>query len=261
VLLAIDAGNTQTVVGLYEDDSTAAEPVHHWRVSTVPERTADEQALLIGALVEQQGKPFAEAVSGVAIASSVPAVNVAIRELADRHLGTEAVVVGPGVKSGIPILYDNPKEVGPDRIADAVAAYDLYGGPTIVVDFGTATTFEVVTAKGEYLGGAICPGVGISLDALFARAAGLRRVEISAPARVIGRSTAETLSSGATYGFASQVDGMCARVEAEVGEKCTVVATGGLAPAVVPHSTRIQHHEPWLTLHGVRLVYERNLPE
>lgn len=261
MLLAIDAGNTQTVLGLYENDDASAEPVHHWRISTVSERTADEHALLIGALVEQEGKPFADIVTGVAIASSVPAVNVAIRELAARHLGTEAVVVGPGVKSGIPILYDNPREVGPDRIADAVAAYDLYGGPTIVVDFGTATTFEVVTAAGEYLGGAICPGVEISLDALFGRAAGLRRVELATPGRVVGRSTLESLSSGAAFGFAAQVDGMCARVEAEVGEECTVVATGGLAPVIVPHSQRVQHHEPWLTLHGVRLVYQRNLPE
>ena len=261
MLLAIDAGNTQTVLGLYADDSPSSEPAHHWRVSTVTGRTADEHALMIGALVEQAGKPFAEAVTGVAICSSVPAVNVAIRELAQRHLDTEAVVVGPGVRSGMPILYENPREVGPDRIADAVAAYDLFGGPTIVVDFGTATTFEVVTAKGEYLGGAICPGVEISLDALFARAAGLRRVELTSPDRVVGRSTMETIASGATYGFAAQVDGMCARVEAEVGEKCTVVATGGLAASIAPHSERIQHHEPWLTLHGVRLVYLRNQAE
>ena len=258
MLLAIDAGNTQTVLGLYDDEDGAAEPRHHWRVSTALERTPDEHALLIGGLIETTGGTFAEVVTGVAIASSVPPVTVAIRELAVRHLGTEAIAIGPGVKSGIPILYDNPREVGPDRIADAVAAFDLYGGPTIVVDFGTATTFEVVTAKGEYLGGAICPGVEISLDALFGRAAGLRRVELSSPGRVIGRSTLETLSSGAAYGFAAQADGMCARVEAEVGEPCTVVATGGLASLIVPHSEAIQHYEPWLTLHGVRLVYQRN---
>ena len=258
MLLAIDAGNTQTVLGLYDVNDGQAEPRYHWRVSTALERTADEHALLIGGLIETTGGSFGEIVTGVAIASSVPPVTVAIRELADRHLGTEAVVVGPGVKSGIPILYDNPREVGPDRIADAVAAYDLFGGPTIVVDFGTATTFEVVTAKGEYLGGAIVPGVEISLDALFGRAAGLRRVELSAPDRVIGRSTFESISSGAIYGFASQTDGMCARVEKEVGESCTVVATGGLAGLIAPHSERIQHHEPWLTLHGVRLVYEKN---
>ena len=258
MLLAIDAGNTQTVVGLYDVNDGQAEPRYHWRVSTALERTADEHALLIGGLIETTGGSFADVVTGVAIASSVPPVTVAIRELAQRHLSTEAIVVGPGVKSGIPILYDNPREVGPDRIADAVAAYDLFGGPTIVVDFGTATTFEVVTAKGEYLGGAICPGVGISLDALFGRAAGLRRQEPTAPERVVGRSTLESISSGTIYGFVAQCDGMCDRVEAEVGEPCTVVATGGLAGLVVDHSERIQHHEPWLTLHGVRLVYERN---
>jgi len=259
MLLAIDAGNTQTVLGLYDVNDGQAEPRYHWRVSTALERTADEHALLIGGLIETTGGSFAEVVTGVAIASSVPPVTVAIRELAQRHLKTEAIVVGPGVKSGIPILYDNPREVGPDRIADAVAAYDLYGGPTIVVDFGTATTFEVVTAKGEYLGGAICPGIEISLDALFVRASGLRRPfgELT-PDRAIGRSTLESMSSGAIYGFAAQTDGMCARVEAEVGEPCTVVATGGLAQVIVGHSERIQHHEPWLTLHGVRLVYEKN---
>lgn len=262
MLLAIDAGNTQTVLGLYDVNDGQAEPRYHWRVSTALERTADEHALLIGGLIETNGNSFADVVTGVAIASSVPPVTIAIRELAQRHLHTEAIVVGPGVKSGIPILYDNPRDVGPDRIADAVAAYDLFGGPTIVVDFGTATTFEVVTAKGEYLGGAICPGIEISLDALFGRAAGLRRPFGGwTPERVVGRSTLESMSSGAIYGFVAQTDGMCARVEAEVGEPCTVVATGGLAGVIVDHSERIQHHEPWLTLHGVRLVYEKNRDE
>ena len=157
----------------------------------------------------------------------------------------------------MPILYDNPKEVGADRIANAVGAYDLYGGPTVIVDFGTATTFDAVSGKGEYLGGAIVPGIEISLDALFERAAALRRVELAEPRNVIGRSTVESLQSGAVYGFTSQVDGMCERFREELGD-VTVVATGGLAAVIAPLSRSIEHHEPWLTLHGLRLIYERN---
>ena len=166
-------------------------------------------------------------------------------------------MLGPGVKSGMPILYDNPKEVGPDRIADAVAAYDLYGGPTVIVDMGTATTFEAVSAKGEYLGGAIAPGVAISMEALYSHAAALRSVELVEPRSVIGRSTAESIQSGILYGFAAQVDGMCQRIEDELGE-ATVVATGGLSVLIAPFSKAIDHVEPWLTLHGLRMVYERN---
>jgi type III pantothenate kinase len=179
--------------------------------------------------------------------------------MAVRWFDVTTVVIEPGVRTGLPILYDNPKEVGADRVANAVAAFDLYGGPTIVVDFGTATTLDVVSARGEYLGGAIVPGIEISLDALFARAAALRRVElVEAPRRVIGKSTVESLQSGAVYGFAGQVDGLVARFEAELGPS-TIVATGGLAGLIAPASTTIQHHEPWLTLHGLRLVFERNL--
>ena len=174
-----------------------------------------------------------------------------------RYFGFAPLIVEPGVRTGMPILYDNPKEVGADRIANAVGAYDLYGGPTIIVDFGTATTFDAVSAKGEYLGGAIVPGVEISLDALFERAAALRRVELAEPRNVIGRSTVESLQSGAVYGFTSQVDGMCERFRDELGP-VTVVATGGLATLIAPLSRSIEHHEPWLTLHGLRLIYERN---
>jgi type III pantothenate kinase len=171
-----------------------------------------------------------------------------------------AVVVEPGIKTGIPILYDNPKEVGADRIADSVAAFDLYGGPTIVIDFGTATTFEAVSGRGEYLGGAIFPGIDISLDALFARAAGLRRVELVEPRNVIGRSTTESMQSGAIYGYTSLVDGMVRRIEDELGESATVVSTGGLSGLIAPLAETIDHHEPWLTLHGLRLIFEKNAP-
>ena len=166
-------------------------------------------------------------------------------------------MLGPGIKSGMAILYDNPREVGADRIADAVGAHDLFGGPTIVVDLGTATTFDAINDKGEYLGGAIVPGVAISLDALFTQAAALRSVELLEPRSVIGRSTVESIQSGVLYGYAAQVDGMCERFERELGT-ATVVATGGLSSLIAPHTSRVQHVEPWLTLHGLRLIYERN---
>jgi type III pantothenate kinase len=181
-----------------------------------------------------------------------------MREMTVQYFSVPTVVLEPGVRSGMPILYDNPKEVGADRIANAVGAYDLFGGPTIVVDFGTATTFDAVSAKGEYLGGAIVPGIEISLDALFGRAAALRRVELIEPRNVIGKSTVESIQSGAVYGFAALVDGLCARIEAELGE-CEVVATGGLSHLIAPLSEAIGHEEPWLTLHGLRIIFQRNL--
>jgi type III pantothenate kinase len=254
VLLTIDAGNTQTVIGMYD----GPELLHHWRISTNAERTADEHALLVSNLLDLLGYEANQVVTGMAICSSVPSITAALREMAERWFTAKLVVIEPGVKTGMPILYDNPKEVGPDRIADAVAAYDLYGGPTIVVDFGTATTFEAVSEKGQYLGGAIIPGIEISLDALFGRAAALRRVELVEPRNVIGKSTVESIQSGAVYGFAAQVDGLVARFEQELGD-CTVVATGGLAGLITPLTESIEHHEPWLTLHGLRLVYERNI--
>lgn len=253
MLLAIDTGNTQTVIGLFDD----AELADHWRIATVASRTSDELALMIQQFLGFHGFDAEAAVTGVAIASGVPSVTAALREMTRRYFGFEALVLEPGVRTGMAILYDNPKEVGPDRIADAVAAYDRYGGPTIVVDFGTANTVEAISAKGEYLGGAIFPGIEVSLDALFGRAAGLRRVELVPPRHVIGRSTMESIQSGAVYGFSGQVDAIVERFEVELG-RCTVVATGGLAELIIPYSRTIQHHEPWLTLHGLRIVYERN---
>ena len=182
-----------------------------------------------------------------------------LRLMARRWFDVPAVVLEPGVKSGMPILYDNPKEVGADRIANAVGAHDLFGGPCVVVDLGTATTFDAISAAGEYLGGAITPGVAISLDALFANAAALRRVELVEPRSVIGKSTVESIQSGALYGFAGQVDGLCRRFAAVLGE-CTVVATGGLSELISPYSEEIEYVEPWLTLHGLRIIFERNSP-
>ncbi|MGH9149719.1 MAG: type III pantothenate kinase [Acidimicrobiales bacterium] len=247
MLLAVDAGNTQTVVGLFDGD----ELVDHWRIATKPDRTSDEHALLLRQFVG------GASVDGLAIASVVPPVTAALRELADRYFHLAPVVVEPGTRTGMPILYDNPRQVGADRIANAVAAYDLYGGPTIIVDFGTATTVDAVSAEGEYVGGAIMPGIEVSLEALFDRAAALFRVELVEPRNVIGKNTAESIQSGALYGTGAQVDGLCRRFQEELGP-CTVVATGGLAALIAPYSAAIQHHQPWLTLQGLRLVYERN---
>jgi type III pantothenate kinase len=268
MLLTIDAGNTQTVIGLFKGN----ELTDHWRIGTVVERTADELALMVQQFLGFHGfslqtepgprgarGPGLEggSIDGVAISSGVPSVTAELRAMTARYFGFPALVLEPGVRTGMPILYDNPKEVGPDRIANAVAAYDLYGGPSIVVDFGTANTIEAVSEQGEYLGGAIFPGIEISMDALFARAAALRRVELVAPRHVIGKSTVESIQSGCVYGFSGQVDALVDRFEAELGE-CTVVATGGLADPIIEHSRTIQHYEPWLTLQGLRIVFERN---
>jgi type III pantothenate kinase len=278
VLLAIDVGNTESVIGLYAltaaegeslpsgdavfgigaEDQPTRGLTHHWRLSTVPTRTPDEYAVLLTQLLDLEGLDIATTIDGIAISSSVPTVTGELRQMATRWFeDVPCVVLGPGVKSGLPILYDNPKEVGADRVANAVAAYDLYGGPCIVVDLGTATTFDAISADGEYLGGAITPGVAISLEALFQHAAALRRVELVAPRDVIGRSTVESIQSGTLYGFAAQVDGLCHRFMDELGPS-TVVATGGLSELVAPHAEVIEHVEPWLTLHGLRIVFERN---
>ena len=253
MLLTIDCGNTQTVIGLF----SGRDLVDHWRIATVAERTSDELALMVQQFLGFHGFSFDAQVTGVAVASGVPRVTAALRLMTQRYFGFEALVIEPGVRTGMPILYDNPKEVGADRIANAVAAYDLYGGPSIVVDFGTANTIDAISDKGEYLGGAIFPGIEISMDALFARAAALRRVELVAPKNVIGKSTIEAVQSGAIYGFSGQVDAVVERFEAELGESA-VVATGGQAELIMPFSRTIQHNEPWLTLHGLRIVFERN---
>jgi type III pantothenate kinase len=259
MLLTIDVGNTHTVLGLFDKD----EIVEHWRVKTDAHRTADEIAVLFQALLAQfPGGPIGADVDGVALCSTVPSVLHEMREMFRRYYGdVPAVIVEPGVKTGVPILMDNPKEVGSDRIVNALAATHLYGGPCIVVDFGTATTFDAVSARGEYLGGAIAPGIEISVDALGARGAQLRKVELIKPRSVIGKSTVEAMQSGILYGFAGQVDGVVERMAAELSDDpdaVTVVATGGLALVVLEESSAIDVHEPWLTLHGLRIVYDRN---
>ncbi|MEI6453117.1 MAG: type III pantothenate kinase [Actinomycetes bacterium] len=281
MLMAIDVGNTETVIGLFAlSDEEAPNPdsgtgysvasereasgrglTNHWRLSTVPSRTPDEHAVFLTQLLDLEGLDIASHVTGIAVSSSVPVVTQMLRTMGQRWFKElPMVVLGPGVKSGMPIRYDNPKEVGADRIANAVGAVDLYGGPAIVVDLGTATTFDAISAEGEYLGGAITPGIAISLNALYEHAAALRSVELIAPREVIGRSTAESIQSGVLYGFAAQVDGLCTKF-AEVLGPSVVVATGGLARLIAPYASTIDHVESWLTLHGLRTVYERNVGE
>jgi type III pantothenate kinase len=253
MLLAIDVGNTETVVGMFQGSDLRC----HWRYSTVAERTADELALLLGGFLEQQGLSFSRQITGVAIASVVPDQTQALRSMVSEYFHFGPVVVEPGTRTGMPIRYDNPKEVGADRIANAVAAFAAYGGPAIVVDFGTATTFDVVSADGEYLGGAIFPGLRISATALSEAAARLPVVEIAPPKSVIAKTTVESVQAGLVLGTASMVDGMVERIVKELGG-AAVVATGGLAPMVVDECQSVDHHEPWLTLEGLRLIYERN---
>jgi len=258
VLLVIDVGNTQTVIGMYGPDGEG-DLAHHWRVATVADRTPADHALLVAQLLDLDGRRAEEEVTGIAVSSVVPHATAALREMCDRWYHVPTVIVEPGTRTGMPILYENPKEVGADRIADAVGAHDLYGCPCIVVDFGTATTVDAVSAKGEYMGGAILPGMQIGLDALFERAAALRPTEVEEPRRLIARNTADSIRSGAVYGYTAAVDGLCRRFDTEIGP-ATVVATGGLAEMLAPLSECIQYVEPWLTLHGLRIIYRRNLP-
>jgi type III pantothenate kinase len=254
VLLAVDVGNTQTVVGVFE----GRDLMWRWRIATQRERTADELALMFGGFLEQAGLSFSRQITAVVMASVVPAQTQALREMVRNYFHFQPVVVEPGIKTGISIQTDNPKEVGADRIVNAVGAFAKYGGPCVVVDFGTAITYDAVSEQGEYLGGAIAPGVQVSAAGLSSVADRLPRVEVAPPRSVIGKNTVEALQSGLLLGTASEVDGMVERMQKELGGNATVVATGGLADVVVPLCQTVDHHEPWLTLEGLRLIFEKN---
>jgi len=248
LLLTLDVGNTQTVLGLYDGERLA----EHWRVATETRRTGDELGVLLGSLLDL------DTVEGICLSSTVPQLVRAYEGLAERFTSAPLLVLGPGTRTGIAVRYDDPREVGPDRIANAVAGRARHGAPVIVVDFGTSTNFDVVSAEGEYVGGVLAPGVEISMDALFARAARLVKVDFSEPASVIGKTTATALQSGLVYGFAGQVDGIVARIRTELGTAAPAIATGGLAELIAPHATTIERVDPFLTLEGLRLVWELN---
>jgi type III pantothenate kinase len=253
VLLAIDVGNTHTVIGVYEGERL----VRHWRVLSDAGRTSDEYGVLLLNLYRTSELPVAGR-TDIIVCSVVPPMTTVFDAVCRDYFHCEPLVVGPGVKTGMPILYDNPKEVGADRIVNAVAAYERYHDVCIVVDFGTATTFDCVSAKGEYLGGVITPGLGIALDALVTRTAKLPRVELVRPPKVVGKNTVHAIQAGVVYGYVSLVDGLVARVREEIGPSARVIATGGFATMLAPESSTIEAVDEFLTLEGLRLIHHRN---
>jgi type III pantothenate kinase len=259
LLLTVDVGNTQTHLGVWEGSHLT----HQWRASTDPARTADELAMFFGEFLRMAGASFPSQITGLSVCSVVPSVTLELRDLAHRYLGFSAVVVEPGVKTGIAVLTDNPKEVGADRIANAVATHTIFPDENaVVVDFGTAITVDAVSAHGEYMGGAIAPGLETAASALFHATAQIRRVELSeAPPSALGKNTVTSVQSGIIYGTTDLVDGLVDRITDELGGRTRVIATGGSAPSIARHSRKIERLEPTLTLTGLRLIYELNVPQ
>jgi type III pantothenate kinase len=259
MLFAIDVGNTNIVIGVFDGERLT----QSWRLATMRERTADEIGILVTRLFERAGLDFAQ-IDGIILSSVVPPLTGAVEEMAERYFGRQPLTVDPATNTGMPVRYQPPTDVGADRVVNGVAAYEAYGRaariPVIVVDFGTATTFDAISADGEYLGGVICPGIGISADALFQRAARLPRVEVRKPPSVVGQTTVTSMQSGLFFGYVSMVDGIVARIRAEIeaGARAACVATGGMADLIAGDTTTIQHVSPDLTLQGLRLIWERN---
>jgi type III pantothenate kinase len=254
MLLVVDVGNTQTHFGTFDEDRL----VEHWRLATVRQSTADELGAALRNLLELRGVNM-DQIDASIVSSTVPELGPEWTGMAGRYLGHEMLVVGPGIRTGMALRYDNPREIGPDRLVNAVAAYARLGGPCVVVDFGTAITYDPVSADGEYLGGIIFPGVEISLEALTSRAAALPKIDVAAPRSLIGKTTIDAIRSGIVYGFAGMVDGIITRLREELGGDCATIATGGLASTIVPFCTTIDEVDDLLTLTGLRLLHERNV--